>query len=37
VFGVEPDPAERDKRIAFRSIEVFTPPPTALAGAGPAE
>jgi len=38
VVDVEPDPDNPgDKRISFRSIEGFTPPPMELAEAGPAE
>jgi ATP-dependent Clp protease ATP-binding subunit ClpC len=38
VVDVEPDPDNPgDKRITFRSIEGFTPPPMELAEAGPAE
>ncbi|HEX9259585.1 MAG TPA: NDP-hexose 4-ketoreductase, partial [Acidimicrobiales bacterium] len=38
VVDVEPDPDKpTDKRIAFRAIEGFTPPPMELAEAGPAE
>jgi ATP-dependent Clp protease ATP-binding subunit ClpC len=38
VVDVEPDPEKQgDQRIAFRSIEGFTPPPMELAEAGPAE
>jgi ATP-dependent Clp protease ATP-binding subunit ClpC len=38
VVDVEPDPDKQgEQRIAFRSIEGFTPPPMELAEAGPAE
>jgi ATP-dependent Clp protease ATP-binding subunit ClpC len=38
VVDVEPDPERpNDKRITFRSIEGFTPPPMELAETGPAE